>query len=230
MPDNVEAESTTGLDQPILFDPTHVLDDLDHFYDQALTMDNAAFVILNKGKELVAKMRVEGLLLCKLLHRLKSDWNKLGIQENFENAVFGVIGLNVVTIDRYISVWDMFDKGRVPKEMEPYIMSLQLRSQIPIAKALEQGHTINEDEWKRLMNAPDNATIRDEVRRIKGQEMRKSGVMFMLKINGDLMAMDSNKKEHFVGWLDVKTALSDPVVRRCIERIVDNSYIIREKF
>jgi hypothetical protein len=52
----------------------------------------------------------------------------------------------------------------------------------------------------------------------------------MLKANGDLMAMDSNKKEHFVGWLDVKTATVDDIVKRCIERIVDNSYIIREKF
>ena len=234
MPDSeaiiaTDNEVTTGLDQPILLDVYPILADLDQFYNNALTTDNPALTILNKGKEILARMRVEGLMLCKLLHRLKGDWDKMGIREGFETSVFGIMGLHSITIDRYISVWDMFAKNLVPEDVKPYIMSLQLRSQIPIAKALEQGHVITPESWQKLVNAPDNVTVRDEIRRIKDQPMRKTGVMFILKLNGDLIARDSEHKEHFVGWLDVKSATKDIVLEKCINRIVDNSYIIRER-
>lgn len=228
MINEIDGEIVTAQDQPILFDPAPILNDIDVFYENALTTDNPALTILSRAKEMLARFRAEGLALCKLLHMMKKDWNKFGIKEDFEDSVFGIIGLQKVTIDRYVTIWDMFDKGLIPKDVEPYIMSLPLRSQVPIAKALEQGHEFSAKDWQKVINSPDNVSLRDVVRTIKDEPLRKSGIMFYLKLNGDLTAKDSAGIEHFIGWLDVKGAEKDTVIQRCIERIVDNSYIIKE--
>lgn len=228
MSDTSEGEPISSLDQPILFDPTPILNEVDRFYESALASDNPAIILMNRAKEMIVRFRAGGLALSKLLYRMKCDWRRFGIKEKFEDIVFAYTGLNAVTVDRYVTVWMMYDKQLVPSDVQPYLLALPMRSQIPIAKALEQGHKFDESAWRQLVEAPDNVSIRDVIRTIKQQPMRKSGIIFMLHRNGDLTAKDSDDKVHYVGWLDIEAAEKDEIVAKCITRLIDNSYIMRE--
>lgn len=226
MSESVEGEITTSLDQPVLFNPQPILEEVDRFYDNALLSDNPALTILNKAKEILVGFRASGLALAKILYRLKLDWRRFGINEKFEDSVWAITGINKVTIDRYVTVWGIYEQNLVPEAVRPYMLSMQMRSQVPVAKTLSQGFALKDEDWQRIINAPDNASVRAELRLIKNQTMRKSGLMFRLKANGDLWATDSTGLQHYVGWLDIES--TDETVIKMINRIVDNSYIIRE--
>lgn len=219
-------EILSALDQPLIFDPTPYIESVDDFYTYALKGENAIFVIVSKVKELSANITLTGLALSRLLYRISTDWEKFGINDTFEDFIYAYVGKSRTTVDRYIKVWKMYENGVIPDEYKSSIQALPLRSQVPIALALEQGHAIKQEQWEKLVNAPDNTTLRSELREIKNQPMRKTGLMFILHRNGDLTATDSNGKSHFIGYLKVDDP--DEIVQRCINRIVDNSYISRQ--
>lgn len=223
-----ELEIFSNMDQPIQFNPAPLLNEVDEFYEEALTTNNPVLTILTKIRELGASITMSGLALAKLMYRTWEDWPKFQINDTFEDVIFAYTGKSRVTIDRYLEVWSMYAEDKIPKEFQRSIQSLPVRSQVPIALALRQGHEIEKEEWEKIVNSPDHASLAATMREIKNEPMRKSGLMFVLHRNGDLTATDSEGKTHFIGYLNLKEADGDPVIAKCIARIVDNSYIMRE--
>lgn len=226
---NVDLELSSDKDQPILFNPDPYLKEVDKFYEEAWTTDNPALTILNKIKTLSAQITLTGLALAKLLYRMHEDWSKFGINEGFTDIVYSYVGKSPTTVDRYIQVWKMYAEGRIPEAFRQATLVLPIRSQVPIALALRQGHEISDEQWKELTNAPDYSSLREILRKVKHESMRRSGVVFIFKRNGDLVAIDNQGFSHFVGYLNIKEAAQDEVIDRCITRIIDNSYMIREE-
>lgn len=227
MPD--ELEIISSRDQSIMFDPDPFLKEVDRFYEQALNSPNPPMTLLNKVKELSVQMTVTGLGLAKLLYRMRQDWDTFGITEPFVDTVFVYVGKSPTTVDRYLQVWRMYAEGNIPPAYKKSIQVLPMRSQVPIALTLRQGHELTDEDWEKLVNAPDNVSIRETLREIKKQPMRRSGIVFILHRNGDLTATDSAGFTHFIGYLNLKEYTTDEIVQRCVDRIVDNAYIMKEE-
>lgn len=223
-----DLQITEARDQAIMFDPDPFLREVDRFYEQALNSSNPPMTLLNKVKELSVQMSITGLALAKLLYRMRQDWDSFGIEEPFTDTVFVYVGKSPTTVDRYIQVWRMYAENNIPPAYKKAIQVLPMRSQVPIALTLRQGHELTDEDWAKLVNAPDNVSIREALREIKRQPMRRSGITFVLHRNGDLTATDSVGITHFIGYLNLKEYGTDEIVQRCIDRIVDNAYILRE--
>jgi hypothetical protein len=217
-------EFVSSLDQPIRMDTTNMIKNVDDFYDKALTDKNLGEV-LKVITGLISGFRLSGLALSKLLYRLKGDWDKFNSSDTFEDVIFDVTGISKVTVNRYIGVWRLFEENLVPADLTKKLQARPIRSLIPMAKAVEQGYYINEEEWQRLANAPDDATVRNELHQIKGETVRRNGLLIRLKRSGDLVVY-GNDDIATVGFLN--TGDSNANVKRAIERIISSAGIVEE--
>lgn len=218
-----ELDLITGLDQPIPYDPTPALKEVTEFYERARGQKSIE-VILSKAKELIVRFNSSGISLAKLLYMLKSDWDYYEVEDNFEDTVFAIIGLHRTSIDRYLAVWTMFAERSISEKLKTKLEQLPMKSLIPISKTFEQGYYLSEEKLKELANAPDDATVRQILRNVKGTEPRKSGLMIVLKKSGDLVA----KGTKFIGWLALDDAEKDIDIAHAIERIIASAGIVRE--
>lgn len=220
-------ELISNLDQPIpvnLFETIET--EIDEIYIHAFETKQV-YLALNKARELIGGFRASGLGLAKLLYMLQRDWEHFNIQDTFKDVVFDYLGLSPVTITRYISVWEKYDRNLIPPDLQEEFKIKPMKEQIAIATTISQGYEIREEDWEKLANSPDMATTGAILREIKGKPMRKSGIMIVLKRSGDLIAWHDGA-QYFLGWLDLKEAENDEVISKAIERIISNSNIRRE--
>jgi hypothetical protein len=224
MPKTFDDEFVSSLDQPIRMDAANMIKNVDDFYDKAVTnqdLDEVLKVITG----LISGFRLSGLALSKLFYRLKQDWSKFNSSDTFEDVIFDVTGISKVTVNRYIGVWRLFEENLVPDSLTKKLQARPIRSLIPMAKAVEQGYEINDEEWQRLADAPDDATVRNELHQIKGEAVRRNGLLIRLKRSGDLVVY-GNDDIATVGFLN--TGDSNPSVKRAIERIISSAGIVEE--
>lgn len=222
---NDELEINTSFDQTILVDYTQVEQEVSDLIEKAIQEKNA-YLIVNKATEFIGKFRTNGLGLAKLLYLAQHNWDKLEMSDNFVDMMFEGTGLSRTTIERYISVWEKYESNTIPQQYQDRFKLLPLKNQIPVAKALEQGYEITDDQWQNIVNSPDNSSLLAEMRIIKGIEPRKGSLVIVLKRNGDLVA-SYNGVQTFLGWLDPNEK-NDPVLEKCIGRIVQGAGILRE--
>ncbi len=220
-------ELLSGLDQPLPSDAFNALEvEIDLLYALALE-DKKPYLILNKARELIGGFRASGLALAKIFYRLHKDWEKFGVADHLTDVIRDYTGFERVTVDRYISVWAKYEEGLIPPSLQGDFRYRPMKDQVAIAKTLDQGYEIGEDEWQQLANAPDQATVGIILRDIKGTPMRKGGILITLKRSGDLIAW-SNDEQKFLGWLNIEEAKDDEVVAKAIDRILSSSNIRRE--
>ena len=166
--------------------------------------------------------KVSGLAKAKLLWGWNMWWSETGQETKrgdvFEDMVESETGTKPITIKRYILTWQYIDDLVIPKEVQERRMD----DLVKIATTLSQGYDISKDSWKKLARASNSSEVGEILRLIKGKSARKSGLTIVLTRDGSLNAWQ-NEKKHFVGYLEVSS--EDEVVKKAIQRIVDNSNI-----
>lgn len=223
MSDIIGAELVSGLDQPISFDPSPLLDEIEKEYMKIREHKNVEMV-LGQAQGLISTFRSSGLALAKLLYLLKQDWAFYEVNDRFEDSVFSYLGLSKITTERYLSVWEIFGSTHTPEQFKSRLQLLPMKSLIPIASAVKQGYEMDLSDWEELAGAHDESTIRAKLRDLKGQEPRKSGITLKMNTDGDIRAYCAGQGYN-VGYLDV--ANNHEVVQKAIERIINSCGIVR---
>lgn len=213
-----------SLDQPIPTDNDWVLRQIESIVQQAIEKGDP-YIAINAFGQLYAVAKLAGLGLAKGLYLLKESWHKFGLdEETFKEMVYPKIGLHSATIDRYIETWKMLQTA-APKEVRDRLQQQNIKSLIPIAKAVKQGYDINAAEWEELADAPDFATVAQIVREdIKNKPPRKGSLTLVIDNIGTIWAYHEGDKK-FIGSLEVSD--DDDAVQKAIERIISNSGIMQ---
>lgn len=128
-----------------------------------------------------------------------------------------------VTVDRYITVQSYIESGEIPED----VAQLPMRNLVPIAKTLSHGHKITRRQFDNIIKANNSREIEDILRGIKNKEPRKSSLQIQWARDGSLYAWQNNKRA-FLGYLDKENYGSDPLAQKSINRILDNTGIIRK--
>jgi hypothetical protein len=219
-----DIEIVSPQDQPLSISKMDLfMKDIDESYAIALQNKNVLSVLCS-AKDMLTGFRLRGLGLAKILFSLQRDWESFEVHDVFEDVVFAELGLSPVTVDRYIATWRMVDQHKIPAELQETVLSMPMKSLIPIAKTLEQGYDISEKDWDDLASSYDEASVRAKVRGIKGKEPRKgSGMILTLFRDGSLNAIIDGGVVP-VGFLNIES--KDPSVVNAISRIVENAHII----
>lgn len=172
---------------------------------------------------LLGLQRISGKALAKLLYGKKVWWSKTEQDAargcTFEDYESSRHGLKSVVIDRYVVVWERMKQFPAQFQLRP------MRDLIPVAKAMEQGYSIDEKVWKALIKATSNAEIVTIVReRIKHKQIKKSAFQMRIERDGTInMWIGIGGKPKFVGYLDLKS--KDEDVQKGIARILNSAFI-----
>jgi hypothetical protein len=220
-----DIEISTSYDQSVANDSSAIEAEVAQVIEKAIQEKNV-YLIFNKVTEFIRGFRSTGIGLAKILYLTKENWDKFGASDNYADMIFEGTGLSRTTIDRYISVWEKYATNVIPPEYQDRFKLMPMKNQVPVAHALEQGYEITKEQWQNIVNAPDNSSLLAEMRSIKGVEPRKGSMVIILKRKGDLVA-SYNGVTSFLGWLSINEE-NDPVVEKCIGRIVQGAGILRE--
>ena len=125
-----------------------------------------------------------------------------------------------ITVQRHVSIGDFLTNVDVPEG----IKQRNSRDILPIAKALEGGFDIDAETWEELEIASDDTEIRDILRKSQGKEPRKGSLQIYMETDGSLTAWYDGKPSN-VGWLNIADSESNPIVKKAINRIVENTGI-----
>lgn len=128
-----------------------------------------------------------------------------------------------VTVDRYLTVQGKIDGGEIPED----VAALPMRTLVPIAKTLSHGYKITRRDFDKIIKANNSREVEDILRVIKGKSARKSSMQIEWARDGSLYAWKDNKRT-FLGWLDKEAYASNEVAQKAINRILDNTGIIRK--
>lgn len=214
----------SGLDQNLPVDSLELEQRVEEIITQAIE-EKDAWKALNVCKTMIEIQQLSGIGLAKALYMIKGNWSAFGLKETFEDVAFEYFGKHRFTVDRYLAVQEMYEKKLIPEEMRDDIKQMNIKSQIPIAKALEQGIEIDEEQWRKLAQAPDFSTVSKIVREdIKGAEPRKGSLVLSIDNVGSIWGFYDGDR-YFVGSLEVDT--DDEIVIKAINRILSNSGIMR---
>jgi len=219
-----DLEIITGMDQSLPFNPQPLLNDVEKYFMEAKLAKNV-HSIFKIAKQLITGFRMSGLALAKLLYMLEKFWQEFEVTDEFIDVAYAELGISQTTIDRYISVWRLYEEELIPEGVRDIIEVMPLKSQIPIATAIKQGYELTEDDWGRLAQSADETEVRQTLRDIKGQIPRKGGLTIKISRQGDLIAYMDGDME-MIGYLKLEDRT--PLIQKAIERIINNSSIIKE--
>lgn len=169
--------------------------------------------------------RISGLTLAKTLYVLKFQWSKFKRRDSFEEYVEDYCGVKKTTRNRYVRVWELFVSGDVPKSALEKIKLHPIKSIVPISNLWYQKYDITDENWSKLANAPDVATINEICRTIKGKPSKSGSLQIFIESDGTLYAWQDNKR-YFVGHLNVED--ENEVVQKAIDRIKSDKILEKE--
>ena len=211
-----------GLDQSIS-SGDEVLDWIEEVIINSIDEKNI-LIGLNACKGLVGISKKSGLALAKGLYLLRENWEQFEMDDPFDEYVYPEIGLHPTTVDRYVEVWEMLSVA--PANIVARLKDQNIKSLIPIAKAVKQGYEIDEEGWEKLADAPDFTSVSKICREdIKGQEPRKSGLQIYVDHIGTLWAWKAGER-FYIGSLEIDDD-TEPV-QQAINRITKNAGVLRQ--
>jgi len=183
-------------------------------------------IALSAGKNLLGVIRLGGLGLAKLLHGVYTRWNDYEYSGTVYELAEEELGiLAKATVNRYVAVWDMLTGGYIPKDVIEYIKAKPMRQLVPMASLISQGFNVLMTDWLRMAHAIDIGEVAEIVREIKGKSPKKQTLTIFLEDDGTLQAWYNSQTKN-IGYLDIKNE-NNEIVAKSIERIIDNSGIIR---
>jgi hypothetical protein len=202
-----------------------LFDRIDTVLAQSLEEKDPA-IALSVGKGLLGVVRLGGLGLAKLLHGVNSRWKEYEYSGTIYALAEDELGiLAKATIKRYIAVWEMITGGYIPKDVLDEVKVKPMRQLVPMASLITQGFDVSTKDWVRLAHATDAAEVAEIVREIKGKPPKKQSMKIVLEADGTLNAWNGGKIVN-IGMLRVENE-TDEIVAKAIERIVNNSGIVR---
>lgn len=167
---------------------------------------------------------VSGHAKARLLYGMWKWWTDEGQPDNFTDYIESHSQkTRKVTVDRYITVQEMIETEQIPED----VATLPMRTLVPIAKTLSHGHKISRKEFDKIIKANNSREVEDILRVIKGKAARKSAMQIEWARDGSLYVWKENKRT-FLGWLDKEVYASNEVAQKAINRILDNTGIIRK--
>lgn len=215
---DILAEETSGLDQPINVNPFEVYRQVDAVMESALQNNNPEYA-LDYGYQLVQASRISGLGLARLCGKLNTLWSQFKADEDFTDAAYKSWGLSRATITRYIHVYEMLTSPEIPQEIRESLEQRPIRDLIQIGTTVASGFPISDDQWKGLVEAPDQITIRNALLDIRNEEPRPRSIILRMSRDGSLYAW-SDKQRYFIGYLEIELAKDEPVIDKSITRIL----------
>lgn len=208
----------TGLDQSLDVNHKPVFEKVKELIYEAIDRKdyNAA---LDVCRSLRAISQLSGMALARAFYLIRENWDKFETEDKFETA-YEYVGVAKETIDRYISVEEMYAHKEIPEEFVEQIREHNIKAQIPIALAIAQGHEIDDEDWKKLANAPDYNAVAREIRDIKKQPPRSNALQIIMDKQGYVWVYVAGER-HWVGELDIES--EEESVQKAINRIVNNT-------
>lgn len=175
-------------------------------------------------QSLLGMQRISGKSLAKILWGTMRWWKAYGEEEltgdTFEDYIYANHGLKPITTHRYINVWDKYEMGLIPKN----IQGRPLKDQIAIASTLN-GYEISKTDWKRLERANNNNEVLAILRDIKGKPPRKSSLQLYEERDGNITAWKNGQRRH-VAWFN-SAEEDDEIVREALARLRRDDVIRR---
>jgi hypothetical protein len=217
-------EITASLDQPIPFETGDILANVDIVIEQAISEKDPE-IVFSAGETLIKANRLAGIGLAKLAFTMKDRWDEFGINEEFTDVASHYWQLAKLTIDRYIRVWEMFDKEQIPDIQKDRLLQRPMKDLVAISSMVASGFPVPEPMWEVLAEAPNNATVLQEIRDIKGVEPRGDPMIIHLERDGTLRAWRGGMGKH-VGYLTLNDPDTD--VEKAVNRIIDKVGIVVE--
>lgn len=219
---NDELMLFTSLDQSISTKHDLILDQVQASIDESVRIGDPS-IALGTVRDLVAIIKISGIGLAKVLYLLKKSWHRFEISGDFIEIIHEVTGLHSHTIERYVKVWAMYEENSVPENIAEQFQQRNIMEQIPVAFAIAQGHTLDQEDWQEILDAPDLYTIGRVLRDIKGQPPRKSSLQLVMDNMGTLWAYQ-DRERYFIGSLEIND--EEKTVQKAIERLVKNGGVI----
>ncbi len=213
----------SGLDQPIPADSTEILQRVEEIIRRSVEERNA-YTALDACKTLVQVSKISGLALAKALYLIEKNWSNYDETDKFEDIAYIYIGLHKHTVERYTVLWKMYAEKLIPDNISEEIQQHNVKAQIPIALALEQGYEIDDAEWEKLAHAPDLTTVSKILREeVKGKPPRKGSLQAWIDDLGSIWALYKGER-FFVGSLEIDS--EEEAVQMLIERIKKGAGIL----
>jgi hypothetical protein len=212
-----------GLDQSLEVDTMPMLEKIDEIVQESIERGDV-YIALDFGVNLIEVAQLSTLGLAKLFYLIKKNWNEFELGDNFSDTITAHMGRHKDTVDRHIRVWEMYESDLVPESIVDDIRQKNIKDQIPIANMLSQGYEVDEDEWQKIVDAPDNSSVLKEIRDIKGVEPRKSALLIFMSETGELSAQQEGMTQ-FVGYLDINDA--GDIAEKAIQRLLKSAGVLQ---
>lgn len=210
----INGDALTGED--VLSAIDGVIDDLNSTGD--LGKATHVLTVLEKIEDVSSHAKA------KLLYGMNLWWIENKPDEVFKDYIESHSEkTKAVTVDRYITAQSYIESGDIPDD----VAQLPMRNLVPIAKTLSHGHKISRTQYDNIIKANNSREIEDILRSIKNKEPRKSSLQIEWSRDGSLYAWKDNKRT-FLGWLDKEAYAGNDVAQKAINRILDNTGIIRK--
>ena len=222
----IEFDGTTSLDQaetPNKYDEFYVLDLADRLIGESLELGD--FDIAWQGLEKYRALnKASSLGICKILHGVKSNWDKVSHEEEtFVQEAMRRTGYSQLSIERYVNIWEMLTGEYIPEEFKEGVQGQTIRQLVKVAETVvDQGYGLEHDDWQAISDAVDYNATMDVCQKAKGKERNKNHLSLKITEIGDIVAYQG-QDERQVGRLFVLD--DDPIVQKSVRRIMRGSGI-----
>jgi len=211
-----------GLDQNLPTEDGWLMRKVDEIVEESIEKKDV-YIALNSCRQLIQISQLSGKALAKFFYLIRENWEIYEIGDDFFDVIHDYLGRHPATVQKYIRVWEMHEYNLIPEKFAEDIRERNIKDQVPIANALAQGYEIENDEWQKLVDAPDFTSVSAEIREIKGKEPRKSALLTFMGRDGTLSATQEGLTE-FVGYLNIDDA--GEIAKKAIERIIRSAGIM----
>ena len=169
---------------------------------------------------------LSGKALARLLYRIQQNWHLFieSESDDFKDYMAAIFDMHPHSITRLINIAKMFEEA--PQQ---YLGALERKNNnelFPVANALDQGWSLDDEDWKDYIAATTRSERLEIVRQVKGVAPRRTGIFLWLTREGELIAFHSEHERVFVGSLELDS--DNPVVQKAIARIIKQTGIREE--
>src|SRR5512139_573091 len=194
---------------------------IDELFDDAV-QSNSPDILFDYLVAVKQQFQIKGLALCKTFYLLDKNWNVFMIGDNCLDTISFHTGFSRHTVERYIKVWKALLSA--PKHLVTELEQKSVNVLIPVANAIAQGEEITEHTWDRVVDAPDENSVRKLLNEELDREERSNKLSLYMDRQGSLWATTKDKRK-FIGSLEVDD--DEDIVRAAIERITRRSGVMK---
>lgn len=167
--------------------------------------------------------KLSGKSLAHALFTFNQRWDDFGIGEDFIDYIEAQIGIVRHTVERYIRVAELLPQ--VPEKYRDQIERKGIQQLIPIANAVAQGYTLEDENWRSITEATSYYEVQQIINvDVKNVDPRESSLNIRMHRDGSIVVYKGEQGPFFVGSLEIGD--SNELVRAAIERMTKNAGVI----